>query len=132
MQTSFGFGQVGGSALILHPRYLFGAIKPSAYKKYHELNRERSLQSYKAMSEMMTLNSLVKIKEHPPFSAELEGAVLLNPLARVSKDKEGELSYSVKQPSNVKSDAANLDIVNKLMASESGTVGVGVDQGSCI
>ena len=80
----------------------------------------------------MTLNSLVKIKEHPPFSAELEGAVLLNPLARVSKDKEGELSYSVKQPSNVKSDAANLDIVNKLMASESGTVGVGVDQGSCI
>ena len=28
LQSSFGFGQVGGTALVLHPRYLFGALEP--------------------------------------------------------------------------------------------------------
>ncbi len=33
-------------------------------------------ESYKAMSEMMTTNALVKIKEAPPYSIELDATKL--------------------------------------------------------
>ncbi|KAG9047855.1 3-oxoacyl-[acyl-carrier-protein] synthase [Tulasnella sp. UAMH 9824] len=127
LMTSFGFGQVGGSALILHPRFLFGAVDPATYAKYRTLNHERYLSSYKTMSEMMTTNSLVKIKEHPPFTPELEAPVLLNPLARVSLDKNGELSFGPKQPTTPTFNAANAELTAKLL-SQPATAGVGVDQ----
>lgn len=58
------------------------------YESYKIRNNTRYLKSYKAMTEMMTHNSLVKIKEHPSYSKELEGPVLLNSLARASLDKK--------------------------------------------
>src|SRR6202021_2904193 len=78
-QSSFGFGQVGGTALVIHPRYLLGSLEPSAYEAYKSRNHIRALQSYKAMSEMMITNSLVKIKEAPPYSTDMEHRVLMNP-----------------------------------------------------
>lgn len=81
------------------------------------------------MSEMMTTNSLVKIKEHPPFTPELEAPVLLNPLARVSLDKNGELSFGPKQPTTPTLNAANAELTAKLL-SQPATAGVGVDQGN--
>jgi len=78
VMSSFGFGQVGGIALVVHPRYLLAALEPSLYEAYKERNCLRYLQSYKAMSEMMTDNSLVKIKDGPPYTPDIEGKVLLN------------------------------------------------------
>jgi fatty acid synthase subunit beta len=128
--TSFGFGQVGGSALILHPRYLFGALGASEYRNYIERNRTRAMASYKAMSEMMTTNSLVKIKEHPPFTPELEADVLLNPLARTSLDKSGEFSFPKKLDRSPKVAKENQDVlVNALKGVQGDFKGVGVDQG---
>jgi fatty acid synthase subunit alpha, fungi type len=132
LMTSFGFGQVGGSALILHPRFLFGAVPPYLYEQYKLSNATRALASYKSMSEMMVNNSLVKIKDHPPFTPELEGAVLLNPLARVNLDKNGEWSFPQKLASSVPLDSANEKVVADLIAKVSGsTAGIGVDQGMC-
>ncbi|KAI6129042.1 hypothetical protein EDD16DRAFT_1516096, partial [Pisolithus croceorrhizus] len=34
VMSSFGFGQVGGTAVVVHPRYLFAALEPSAYESY--------------------------------------------------------------------------------------------------
>jgi len=96
--TSFGFGQVGGSAVIIHPRYLWGAIEPSAYARYRELNRGRALASYKSMSEMMIANNLVKIKENPPYAPELEVPVLLNSKACASPDKTGGYAFTNRLP----------------------------------
>ncbi|QRW18188.1 fatty acid synthase subunit beta [Rhizoctonia solani] len=130
LMTSFGFGQVGGSALVLHPRYLFGALSTSEYRVYTERNRARAMASYKAMSEMMTTHSLVKIKEHPPFAPELEAEVLLNPLARTSLDKAGEFSFAKKLDRSPRVAEENRDVlVSALKGVQGDFKGVGVDQG---
>ena len=83
------------------------------------------------MSEMMITNSLVKIKEHPPFSAELEGAVLLNPLARVTRDKAGELSFPAKLTKAPSVDLANVSVLTESLNKAGDSAGVGVDHGTC-
>ena len=51
------------------------------------------------MTSMMTTNSLVRIKDAPPYTKELEEAVLLNSLARAKLDeKTGSYSFP-KKPS---------------------------------
>ncbi|KAJ7745730.1 fatty acid synthase [Mycena metata] len=133
VMSSFGFGQVGGIALIVHPRYLFATLEPSHYEAYKERHAVRALQSYKSMSEMMIKNSLVKIKETPPYSPDLEAPVLLNSLARASLDtKTGSYKYQAKLASTVSVDTANVAISESLAAAPSaasGVIGVGVDQG---
>ncbi|KAF4614083.1 hypothetical protein D9613_007929 [Agrocybe pediades] len=133
VMSSFGFGQVGGTALFIHPRYVFGAIEPSAYEAYRQRNRLRGLQSYKAMSEMMIKNSLVKIKEHPPYAPDVERKVLLNSMARATFDpKTGEYSFKAKLASEVPLDTANVKAVSQLIdtkvLSANAPLGVGVDQ----
>ncbi|EJU05022.1 fatty acid synthase [Dacryopinax primogenitus] len=126
--TSFGFGQVGGLALILHPRYLFASLAPEQYKDYVDKNRIRAMSAYKAMSEMMITNSLVKIKDHPPYTEELETPVLLNPLARTERDALGGYSFTAKQlPKKAPIDAANAATLTAALSQVSDVSGVGVD-----
>lgn len=77
----------------------------------------------------MITNSLVKIKDHPPFTPEIEGSVLLNPLARVTRDKAGELSFPPKLPKSAPVDLANLEVVTKTLNKPGDSAGVGVDHG---
>ncbi|TFK33214.1 fatty acid synthase [Crucibulum laeve] len=135
VMSSFGFGQVGGTAMVLHPRYLLGALEPSYYEQYQTRNRLRGLQSYKAMSDMMIKNSLVKIKDHPPYLGDMENKVLLNSLARASFDpKTNEYSFKGKLNTEVQLDISNAktisDIVSTgaLTSEAEGVSGVGVDQ----
>ncbi|KAF8199703.1 fatty acid synthase [Pholiota molesta] len=133
VMSSFGFGQVGGTALIVHPRYLFGALEPTYYEQYKQKNRVRGLQSYKAMSEMMIKNSLVKIKEHPPYLGDMEGKVLLNSMARATLDpKTGEYSFRGKLATEAPRDVANVKAVSDILSSnvlaQNAPLGVGVDQ----
>ena len=87
--TSFGFGQVGGQAAIVHPRYLFASLSKHELEAYRERRRLRELDSYSRMSASMIHNNLVQIKDGPPYTAELEPKVLLNPLARAGPSKAG-------------------------------------------
>ncbi|KAF9467993.1 fatty acid synthase [Collybia nuda] len=135
VMSSFGFGQVGGTALVLHPRYLFGALEPSYYEQYKARHRTRALQSYKAMSDMMIKNSLVKIKEHPPYLGDMEGKVLLNSLARASLDpKTGSYTFTGTLDTEVVADVSNVATVTNIAAgglnnsSEGSVLGIGVDQ----
>jgi len=133
VMSSFGFGQVGGTAMVIHPRYLFGALDPSYYEGYKQRNGVRHLQSYKAMTEMMIKNSLVKIKDHPPYAPELERPVLLNSMARASFDiKTGEYSFKGKLATQPPVDTANVKTVSTLMSSNAlasdAPIGIGVDQ----
>lgn len=81
------------------------------------------------MSEMMITNALVKIKDHPPFTPELEGSVLLNPLARVTRDKAGELSFPAKLTKTAPVDAANINVLSESLSKAGDSAGVGVDHG---
>ncbi len=120
---------MGGTCLILHPRFLFGALELSAYETYQTKNRVRYNLSYKAMSEMMITNSLVKIKESPPYTKELEGPVLLNSLARASYDpKTGSYAFASKLATQPIMDLSNVKALSEILSVES-TAGVGVDHG---
>lgn len=131
VMSSFGFGQVGGTVMVIHPRYLLGALEPSYYESYKARNQTRALQSYKALSEMMISNSLVKLKEHPPYAPELERKVLLNSMARAEFDnKTGEYSFK-KVGTQVPSDTANVKTLSNVVANDiwsNSPAGVGVDQ----
>lgn len=128
-QSSFGFGQVGGTCVIVHPRYLFGALEPTVYETYKQRNDVRYQLSYKAMSEMMIRNSLVKVKDSPPYSKELEGPVLLNSLARASYNaKTGSYEFTSELATKPAFDMGNVPAMSEVMSKEI-VAGVGVDQG---
>ncbi|KAL4066936.1 hypothetical protein J3A83DRAFT_4165578 [Scleroderma citrinum] len=129
VMSSFGFGQVGGTAVIVHPRYLFATLELSDYESYRIRNRARAQEAYKVMSEMMTSNSLVRIKDGPPYSPELEFAVLMNPMARATFDpKTRSYSYTPKLDTIVPFDTANAKTAANAFASTTPAIGVGVDQ----
>lgn len=128
VMSSFGFGQVGGTALVVHPRYLLAALEPSVYAAYRERNRLRYLQSYKAMSEMMTHNSLVKIKDGPPYTPDVEGKVLLNSLARATLSaRTGQYTFT-KLATEQKLALDQVQSVSEFLSDSSSIAGVGVDQ----
>jgi fatty acid synthase subunit alpha len=85
------------------------------------------------MSEMMIKNTLVKIKEAPPYSPELEAPVLLNSLARASLDpKTGSYTYKANLASKIPMDTTNVAAISESVTAPSGAagvIGVGVDQG---
>lgn len=115
--------------MIVNARYLLGALEPRVYESYKVKNRHRQRLCYKAMSEMMTSNNLVKVKDAPPYSKELEAPVLLNPLARASYNpKTGSYQYTTKQTTQPVVDTANVKAVTEVLSSAP-TAGVGVDQG---
>lgn len=125
--TSFGFGQVGGQAAIVHPRYLYASLQPHELAAYAEKRRKRELNSYSRMSASMISNNMVQIKDAPPYSAELESKVLLNPLARAGSSKN---SFAfTKLPSTVPLQSANASTLKSLFAQagSDGIAGVGVD-----
>ncbi|KAH7913599.1 hypothetical protein BJ138DRAFT_606981 [Hygrophoropsis aurantiaca] len=129
VMSSFGFGQVGGTAVIVHPQYLFGSLEPSTYESYRVRNQARAQETYKVMTEMMTSNSLVRIKDGPPYTPELEQAVLMNPMARASLDpKTGSYSYRADLNKAIPFDVANVKTVASALSSSGTAAGVGVDQ----
>jgi phosphopantetheine--protein transferase-like protein len=90
---SFGFGQVGGEALLIHPEYLLSSLDKKMYAEYSSKHGERWKHSYRQLQDAMVHENLVKLKNSAPYSPELESPVLLNPLHRAQKGKSGEYSF---------------------------------------
>ena len=64
------------------------------------------------MSEMMITNSLVEIKEMPPYTPELEVPVLLNAMARATLDvKTGSYSF----PKNLRNEVRQIRQTRRLL-----------------
>lgn len=79
---------------------------------------------------MMISNSLVKIKEAPPYTLELEERVLLNPTARATLNpKTGSYEFPEKTKQAPSLDTANVEALKKIIAQPGLISGVGVDQG---
>lgn len=94
--TSFGFGQKGGQAIVVHPDYLYGAITEDRYNEYAAKVNAREKGAYKFFHNGMINNKLFVSKEHAPYTDDLEENVYLDPLARVTKDKVGSLTFNAK------------------------------------
>lgn len=114
----------------MHPRYVLGAVNCNDYEAYQLRNRERALSCYKAMTSMMTTNSLVRVKDAPPYTKDLEVPVLMNSMARATLDqKSGNYVFSKKLSLKPDYNMANVQAAVKSLGSAPGTVGVGVDHG---
>ena len=114
--------------MVINPRYLLAALEPSVFEAYKIKNRHRHRLCYKAMSEMMTSNNLVRVKDAPPYIKDLEGPVLLNPLARASYNpKTGSYEFTAKQATKLDIDTSNVKAFSEVLGNTS-TTGVGVDQ----
>ncbi|KAJ2859979.1 fatty acid synthase alpha subunit Lsd1 [Coemansia aciculifera] len=86
---SFGFGQVGGELLVVHPDYLLATLTQEQLDKYNIKLQHRSTKSERHWQDTLVGNHpFVQVKSHPPFTAEQEKSVYLNPLARAKYDSK--------------------------------------------
>lgn len=93
--TSFGFGQKGAQAIGIHPKYLFATLDEATYAAYSAKVGARQKKAYRYFHNGLITNSLFVAKTHSPYTDEQQGAVFLNPDARVSVDKKSAtLTYA--------------------------------------
>ncbi|KAJ2906180.1 fatty acid synthase alpha subunit Lsd1, partial [Coemansia aciculifera] len=80
---SFGFGQVGGELLVVHSDYLFVTLTQEELDRYNGRLGKRDVKASRYWQDTLAGNhSFVQVKPHPPFTAEQEKSVYLDPLAR--------------------------------------------------
>ncbi|KAJ2833105.1 fatty acid synthase alpha subunit Lsd1, partial [Coemansia furcata] len=92
---SFGFGQVGGELLVVHPDYLLATLTREQLDEYNVKLQMRNIKSERYWQDTLVGNHpFVRVKSSPPFTMEQEKSVYLNPLARAKYDsKSGEYKF---------------------------------------
>ena len=93
MLTSFGFGQKGGLALAVAPRFLFGALTDSKYLAYRERTLKRQNAADVAFLGGVIGNSIFKAKSNPAWHKFGLAPVFLDPAARASENIPGEFVF---------------------------------------
>lgn len=97
MLTSFGFGQKGGLAIVIAPKYIFSTVTHDLYNEYCARATKRQCQANGTLIRGMMGNSLFKAKGQSPWAQGDESRVFLDPHARVSHDPlEKTLSFDMK------------------------------------
>eukprot|EP00122_Pirum_gemmata_P009880 Pgem_evm1s9120 len=82
---SFGFGQVGGECLVIHPDYVLGALGRKEYENYMAKRTKREVSAFRHIHDSMSgKTTFVRVKNEPPYSEKNEASVYLNPNARAS------------------------------------------------
>lgn len=76
------------------------------------------------MSSAIVNNNMVQIKEGPPYTAELESKVLLNPLARAGPSKNS-FAFQGKLPAKVPVDIKNAETLKAMFDQAGALSGVG-------
>ncbi|KAJ2407339.1 fatty acid synthase alpha subunit Lsd1 [Coemansia sp. RSA 2526] len=85
--TSFGFGQVGGELLVLHPDYVLATLERSNLEEYNKKLEVRRSKSFRYWQDtLMDKHPFVQVKHSPPFTPDQEQSVYLDPLARAHFD----------------------------------------------
>ncbi|KZF20965.1 3-oxoacyl-synthase [Xylona heveae TC161] len=93
MMTSFGFGQKGGLALLVAPRYLFAAINEDEYLCYKTRAKKRFQQADSAFVNRLLNENIVQVKEKPAWYKTGPELVFLDPEARVSRGEDGKFFF---------------------------------------
>ena len=119
--TSFGFGQVGGQVIVVHPDYLLATLEPAELEAYTGKLKLREKYAYRYIHKGMTDHTLVQVKNAPPYTAEEEARVYLNPLARLD-DKNKFIFPDPSSKYNKKTEA-----IIEALATSVGGKDVGVD-----
>lgn len=86
--TSFGFGQKSGQMIGVAPRFFFSLLKPDEYEGYKNKTKRRQARAERAYLRAMMSNSIVRVKEKPPYAEADAAAIMLDPEARISHDPD--------------------------------------------
>ncbi|ANB11937.1 trifunctional fatty acid synthase subunit FAS2 [Sugiyamaella lignohabitans] len=131
--TSFGFGQKGAIAVVIHPDYVLATLNKKAYETYAAKVGTRYNKAYRYLHNAIAENSMFVSKSKAPYTDEQEMSVYLNPLARVSYDKKSEsLIFNAKklEQANPTQSSGHTEAVLKQLAANSlsgGAGNIGVD-----
>lgn len=79
--TSFGFGQKGAQAIIVHPRYLFAALAEDRYLAYRSKQIRRSRLAARELDRGLHGQGMFRAKEELPYVGD-QYEFMLNPMAR--------------------------------------------------
>lgn len=80
---SFGFGQVGGEILVIHPDYVLAQLAPDELDAYAQRRQKRYNLAYRHWHDSLTQRkSFVMVKDHAPYTYGEEQKVYLNPKVR--------------------------------------------------
>ncbi|KAJ2771582.1 fatty acid synthase alpha subunit Lsd1, partial [Coemansia nantahalensis] len=81
---SFGFGQVGGELLVVHPDHLLAVLSREQLDAYRAKAKAREARVYRYWHNVLTgTHGFVQVKDAPPYSADKEEEVYLDPLGRL-------------------------------------------------
>ena len=78
----FGFGQKGGTAIGVQPRYLYATIEQDQFEKYSKKLRQRERKAMRQFHHGIFTNSVFRAKQAPPYAVGEEMSSLLDPAYR--------------------------------------------------
>ncbi|RPB10026.1 3-oxoacyl-synthase [Morchella conica CCBAS932] len=107
--TSFGFGQKGAQAIGVHAKYLFATLDEQTYEAYKAKVNSRYKKAYRYYHTSLVENNMFQAKNDPPYTADQETQVLLDPLARVQADKK---TNSYMYPAQIQKKPADPSVEN--------------------
>ncbi|KAJ2616190.1 fatty acid synthase alpha subunit Lsd1 [Coemansia sp. RSA 1365] len=88
---SFGFGQVGGELLVVHPDYILATVDRSTLDEYNRKLQLRITKSDRYWQDVLIGDHpFVQFKTSPPYTVEQQEDVYLNPLARTHYDSKSD------------------------------------------
>ncbi|KAA8909923.1 hypothetical protein TRICI_004308 [Trichomonascus ciferrii] len=137
--TSFGFGQKGAQAVVIHSDYFYASLSKSTYEAYAKKVAARYSKAYRYWHNAIAENSMFEAKDKPPYTDDQEATVYLNPLARVEKEqKTNALTFNKKTlkladvPGGSNHTADVLAQMAKSTVGDNGNVGVDVESVSAV
>ncbi|KAF5864592.1 hypothetical protein ETB97_007150 [Aspergillus alliaceus] len=81
--TSFGFGQKGAQAIVVHPRYLYAMLEDAEFRKYQTRRQTRYRKAFRFFHRGLATNAMFVAKNDPPYKPDQQQSALLDPTARV-------------------------------------------------
>ncbi|KAI9223673.1 hypothetical protein BC828DRAFT_410490 [Blastocladiella britannica] len=88
---SFGFGQVGGELLVLHPHFVLATLSEAQYGEYSGKRDKRHAKAYRYWHDTLTgACDFVQVKHAAPYTATQESRVYLDPTARAAWDPKSQ------------------------------------------
>lgn len=88
---SFGFGQKGAQAVVVHAKYVFAALEKGVMEEYRVKVKERQRSATRAFEKGFVSNRLFVAKDKAPFEGAGELGAMLDPMARLQAGTEGSL-----------------------------------------
>lgn len=88
---SFGFGQKGAQAVVVHPKYVLATLEEDIFEGYKTKVIRRQRNAAAAFNKGMLRNKLFVAKDKAPFEGDGELDAMLNPNKRLEVDEDGFL-----------------------------------------